>query len=64
MVYERRKNYLEEQLPPSLTKRKTKKSINSSKCANKSDVADNGDADDDDDYYKPRKKMLKVCFIS
>ena len=53
-----------EQLPPSFTKIKTKKSVNSSKYANKSDVADDGDADDDDDDYVPRKKRPKICFIS
>ena len=55
--------YVGEQLPPSLTKRKTRQSVNSSKYANKYDVADDGDADDDDDYI-PRKKRSKVCFIS
>ena len=45
--------YVGEQLPPSLTKRKTR-----------SDVADDGDGDDDDDDYIPRKKRPKVCFIS
>ena len=48
--------YVGEQLHPNLTKRKTRKSINSSKYANKSDIADDGNADDDDDDYIPRKK--------
>ena len=51
--------YVGGQLPPSFTKRKTKKLVNSSKYANKS-----GDTDDDDDDYIPRKKRSKVCFIS
>ena len=63
--------YIGKQLLPSLTKRKTGKLVNSSKCklnfrsqyANKSGVADDGDADDGDDYI-PRKKRPKVCFIS
>ena len=44
------------QLLPTLTKRKSRKSINSSKHPNKSDDADDGDADDDDDDSIPRKK--------
>ena len=56
--------YVWEQLPQSLTRRKTRESVNSSKYANKSDVADDADADDEDDDYIPRKKSPKVCFIS
>ena len=64
--------YVGEKLPPSLIKRKTRKSVNSPKCklnfrseyVNKSDVADDGDADDNDDDHTPRKKRPKVCFIS
>ena len=56
--------YVGEQLPPSLTKKNTRKSVNSSKYANKSVVADDDDADDHDDDYIPRKKRPKVCFIS
>ena len=59
--------YVGEQLPLSFTKRKSRKSVNSSKCklnfrseyTNKSDVVDY-----DDDDYIPRKKRPKVCFIS
>ena len=43
---------------------KTKKLVNSSKYANKSDLADDADADDKDDDYIFRKKKHKVCFIS
>ena len=53
--------YVGEQLPPSLTKRKTRKSVNSSKYAYKSDVADDSDADDDDDDYIPRKKVPRLA---
>ena len=56
--------YVGEQLPQSLNRRKTRKSVNSSKYANKSDVADDADADDEDDGYITRKKRHKVCFIS
>ena len=56
--------YVWEQLRQSLTRRKTKESVISSKYANKSDVADDADADDEDDDYIPRKKSPKVCFIS
>ena len=56
-------SYVGEKLLPSLTKKKTRKSVNISKCilnfrseyANKSDVADDGDADDDNDDYIPWK---------
>ena len=56
--------YVREQIPPSLTKRKTRKSVNSSNYINKSDVAHDGEASADDDDYISRKKRLKVCFIS
>ena len=61
--------YFGEQLPPSVTKRKTRNSVNSSKYklkfrskyANKSDVADNGDADNDYyDYIQKRKKVYLI----
>ena len=55
--------YVGEQLPLRLTKKNTRKSVNSSKYANKSVVADDDDADDHDDDYIPRKKRPKVCFI-
>ena len=48
----------------SLTKRKARKSVISSKYTTKSDVVDDGDANDDNDDYIPRKKKPKVCFIS
>ena len=44
--------------------RKTRKSVNSSKHANKFDLPDDGDANDDDDDYIPRKNRFKVCFIA
>ena len=56
--------YVGEQLPSSLTKRKVRKFVNSSKYANKSGVADVGDVDGDNDDYIPREKRPKVCFIS
>ena len=52
--------YVGEQLPSSLTKRKTKKS----KYANKSNVANESDAAAATDDYIPMKKRSKVCFIS
>ena len=62
--------YVGGQLPPSLTKRKTWKSVNSSKCklnirseyANDFFVVDDGGTDNDDDI--PKEKRPKVCFIS
>ena len=54
--------YVGEQLHPNLTKGKTRKSINSSKYANKSDIADDGNADDDDDDYIPREKKAQGLF--
>ena len=62
--------YVWGQLPPSLTKRKTWKAVNSSKCkmnirseyANEFFVVDDGGTDNDDDI--PREKRPKVCFIS
>ena len=56
--------YVGEQLPQILTRRKTRKSVDSSKYANKSDVADDADANDEDDDYIPKEKRLKFCFIS
>ena len=47
-----------------LTRRKTRKLVNSSKYTNKFDVADDADANDEDDDYIPRKKRFKVSFIS
>ena len=51
--------YVGEQLPQSLSRRKTRKSVNSSKYASKSDVADDADANDEDDDYMPRKKGIR-----
>ena len=59
-------------LTPSVTKRKTRNSVNSSKCklkfrieyANKSDVADESDADNDYDDYIHNKKSLSHLGIS
>ena len=56
--------YVGEQLLQSLTRRKTRKSVNSSNYTNKSDVVDDDDANDKDDDYIPSKKRHKVCFIS
>ena len=56
--------YVGEQLPQSLTRRKTRKSVNTSKYTNKSDVVDGDDANDKVDDYIPSKKRHKVCFIS
>ena len=56
--------YVGEQLLQSLTRRKTRKLVNSSKYAKKSDVADDADVNNEDDNYEPRKKRHKVCFIS
>ena len=56
--------YVGEQLPQSLSRRKTRNLVNSSKYANKSDVADDANANDEDGGYELRKKRHKVCFIS
>ena len=51
--------YVGEQLPQSFIRRKTRKSVNSPKYANESDVADDADANDEDDDYIPRKKGVR-----
>ena len=56
--------YVGEQLLQSLTRRKTRKSVNSSNYTNKSDAVDDDDANDKDDDYILSKKRHKVCFIS
>ena len=55
--------YFGEQLLPRLTRRQTRKSVNSSKYVNKSDVADDGEASDGDDDYIPRKKAQGLFYL-
>ena len=63
--------YTGKKLPPSLIKRKTRRSSNSSKYipnfwseyVNESDVANDDGADDDDDGCTPGKKDLRFVFL-